>query len=557
MQLLTGPTGSGKTSSALEAIRDALRRGDTGVRLLVPTATMAQHLRNELAREGLVFSTGIIQTIWRFIEPWVADRPEVSRALLTILVEKTVRRLHLPEFQNVADFAGLHAKLAAVIDECALAGCDARMLRELLPSDGLGRAAARVFEETSRELNERRLALRPTRLSLAAARVKESGLGAVKTIWLDGFFSLTDPEITFVQEIAKHAEVTVTLTSDDIAAATRARLLSIGFEERRLALKRMPARRELVVAPGVEREADEIARRILEQVGSGRLFREIGIVVRTPEVYVRLLRTTLERFGIPAKFYFDLELTEQPAVRFLTGVIDAMLGGWQFDATLAAMKLVPGAGSSAAMDRLDFEVRKRMPGKGLDAFRELAALIEKADRRLDRVLDGFGEVDRWRTTRRKPAEWSAQIAELGKLYRPSQPRDGVGHETILDWRSQAQALDAFERAAIEAAQAFDTSAQISLDDFWQTVKALLRLTPLRLMNQRRNVVHVLSAYEARQWELPVVFVCGLVEGQFPRYQSPDPFLPERVRRRLKDAGPAHSDGARYRKRRAFSVRLRT
>ena len=536
MQLLTGPAGSGKTFSALETLRDALRRGNTGVRLLVPTATMAQHLRNELAREGLVFSPGIIQTASRFIEPWVADRPEVSSALLTILVERTVHRLHLPEFQNVAEFAGLHAKLAAVIDECSLAGCDARMLRELLPTDGMGRAVARVFEETSRELNDRRLALRSTRLSLAAARVKESGAGEVKAIWLDGFFSLTDPEIAFIRAIAKHAEVTVTLTSDEISAATRARLLSIGFEERRLARTRMPARRELLVAPGIEREADEIARRILEHVGSGRLFREIGIVVRTPEVYLRLLRATLERFGIPAKFYFDLELTEQAAVRFLTGVMDAMLSGWQFDETLAVMKLAPGAGSSAPMDRLDFEVRKRMPGAGLDALRELAALSEKADRRLERVLDGFCEVDRWRTMRRTPAEWAAQLTELRRLYRPSQPRDGVGHETILDWRSQAHALDAFEKAAAEAAQTFEASAQISLDDFWPAVKAVLRLTPLRLMDQRRNVVHVLSAYEARQWELPVVFVCGLVEGQFPRYQAPDPFLPERVRRRLKDAG---------------------
>jgi ATP-dependent helicase/DNAse subunit B len=47
---------------------------------------------------------------------------------------------------------------------------------------------------------------------------------------------------------------------------------------------------------------------------------------------------------------------------------------------------------------------------------------------------------------------------------------------------------------------------------------------------------VLSAYEARQWELPVVFVCGLVEGQFPRYHPPDPFLPEPSRRRLKESG---------------------
>ena len=536
MQLLTGPAGSGKTFSALETLRNALRRGDTGVRLLVPTATMAQHLRNQLAREGLVFSPSLIQTVSRFIEPWVADRPEVSSPLLTILVEKVLRRLRLPEFQHVAEFAGLHAKLAAVIDECASAGCDPRILRDLVPSDGLARAVAQVFEETSRELYERGIGLRSTRFSLAAARVKESGIGEGKTIWLDGFFSLTEPEIALVQAIAKHADVTVTLTSDDISAATRARLLALGFEERRIVCKRAPAPRELVVAPGIEREADEIARRILEQVCNGRLFREIGIVVRTPDIYAPLLRATLERFGIPAKFYFDLELTGQAAVRYVTGTIDAMLGGWQFDETLAVMKLAPVAGSSAAMDRLDFDVRKRMPGAGLDALQELVGLTEKPDRQLKRVLDGFHEVDRWRTLRRKPAEWSAQLAELRRLYKPFKLRDGVGHETVLEWRSQALALDALEQAVAEAAKAFDASAPLSLADFWPVVKAVLRMTPLRLMDQRRNVVHVLSAYEARQWELPVVFVCGLVEGQFPRYQAPDPILPERVRRRLKAAG---------------------
>jgi ATP-dependent helicase/DNAse subunit B len=47
---------------------------------------------------------------------------------------------------------------------------------------------------------------------------------------------------------------------------------------------------------------------------------------------------------------------------------------------------------------------------------------------------------------------------------------------------------------------------------------------------------VLSAYEARQWELPVMFVCGLVEGQFPRYRPPDPLLPEPLRRHLRERG---------------------
>ncbi len=536
MQLLTGPAGSGKTWSAVRALRDAVSRGDTGVRLLVPTATMAQHWRNELAREGMVFPPRMIQTISRFIEPWAANVPEVSGALFVMLVESSVRRLGLPEFEKVADFAGLHARLAEVIEECASAGCEARWLEDHLPAEGLGRAVARVFEAVSRELEGRRRALRSTRLRLAAARIDEAGLGEVNGIWLDGFFSLTDPEIALIRVIAKHADVNVTLPSDAISAATRARLLSIGFAERKLTRERTRPESKLLVAPGIEREADEIARRILEQVAGGRLFREIGIIARTPEVYVPLLRATLERFGIPAKFYFDLVLTEQPAVRYLTGVIDAMLGGWQYDETLTVMKLAPGAGVSSPMDRFDFEVRKRMPGAGLGALRELAGTAESADRRLERLLDGFGRVDQWRAQRRKPVEWPTQLAELKTLYRPPRPRDGLSHETVLEWRSQAQALDTFENAAAEAAEVFDPSAQFSLEEFWPAVKALLRLTPLRLTDQRRNVVHVLSAYEARQWELPVVFVCGLVEGQFPRYQAPDPFLPEPVRRRLQERG---------------------
>jgi len=64
---------------------------------------------------------------------------------------------------------------------------------------------------------------------------------------------------------------------------------------------------------------------------------------------------------------------------------------------------------------------------------------------------------------------------------------------------------------------------------------VLRLTPLRVDDGRRNVVHVLGAHEARQWRLPVVFVCGLVEKQFPKFHTQDPFFPEAARAQLKQA----------------------
>src|SRR5262249_9303947 len=80
------------------------------------------------------------------------------------------------------------------------------------------------------------------------------------------------------------------------------------------------------------------------------------------------------------------------------------------------------------------------------------------------------------------------------------------------------------------------SRVLPLGEFWRAVKAILRLSPLRSADERRNVVNVLSAYEARQWELPVVFVCGLVEKQFPRYAPQDAFFPDAARRELQAAG---------------------
>jgi uncharacterized sodium:solute symporter family permease YidK len=56
-------------------------------------------------------------------------------------------------------------------------------------------------------------------------------------------------------------------------------------------------------------------------------------------IYAPALRSTLERFGIPARFYFDTALERHAVVRFLSGAIDAMLGGWDHARTLAVLML--------------------------------------------------------------------------------------------------------------------------------------------------------------------------------------------------------------------------
>jgi len=520
MQLLTGPAGSGKTTFVVERLREALRGGDDRVRLLVPTATMAQHLQNRIAREGFVFRRPLIQTLSEFVAPWAGDAAQVPDAVLYLIVEDAVRRVDRPEFARVARMYGFCATLARTIAEFSAAGCDSGRLAGCLPDAPLGEAFLAVYREVDRELDRRGFAMRATRFERAAARIAAGGVEGIRTIWMDGFHALPDPELHVIGAMGRHAELTLTFDAID------ERLGAMGFREERLPRSRATPVMALVCAPGIEREVEEIARRILEQASAGRPFREIGIIVRAQETYVPILRSTLERFGIPARFYFDEKLEQQAAIRFLSGAVDAMLGGWDHGATLRVLRLAPRFADSNSMDRFAFAVLEQTANSGLGAMK---ALLGEGDR-LNKLIDELGATEEWRLFALRPKDWAARLRTLRNLFRPS----AAGPVEAL--RSQAAALDLFDEALDEAAAALDAGHPIGLEEFWPAVKSVFRLKPLRLEDGRRNVVHVLSAHEARQWVLPIVFVCGMVEKEFPQFHRQDPFFPDGARCRLNAAG---------------------
>ena len=528
MLLLTGAAGSGKTSRLLDQFRAALQRRDATVRLLSPTATLAQHLQNQLAREGFVFRPGLIQTLSHFVDPF-ASVPQVSEPLLYLIVEQAACRVNHSDFARVVQLPGFCAALARTIEELSSAGCDAERLADVLgrkSAAALAEAFLAVYREVDRELLRRGLAMRAQRLQQAADRIAREGLPAVHTIWLDGFYALPDPELAVIAAVCRHADVTLTLPDARITAPTRERLLSMGFAEEVCRRERAQPRVELCEAPSIEREADEITRRILQQAAAGRPFREMGVIVRSPELYAPVLRATFDRFGIPARFYFDAEMSQHALVRYLAGVVDAMLGGWDHAETLAALRLAPGL----ACDEFDFAVRSELPGRGLAGLQRIA---EGAPTVVE-LLASLQKLESWPALSLAPAEWAARLQGLRALFRPGRPAP-ADYQTAEIWRSQAAVLSLFDAAMDEAAHALGERA-VPLHEFWRAAKSVLRLTPLRIDDRRRNVVHVLGAHEARQWQLPVVFVCGLVEKQFPQFHALEPFFPEAARAQLKQAG---------------------
>ena len=110
--------------------------------------------------------------------------------------------------------------------------------------------------------------------------------------------------------------------------------------------------------------------------------------------------------------------------------------------------------------------------------------------------------------------------------------DRVPHERALLWRRQSAALEHFAAAAEEVVAALDADTKIPCREFRSALDTALSTMTLRVPDRRRDVVHILDVIRGSAWRLPVVFVCGLIQGQFPIHRSEDPILSDRVRRQL-------------------------
>lgn len=506
----------------LEELRPALKQERGAARLLVPTATMAEHLRNQLAREGYVFAPNTVDTFSKFIEEHVNDVSAFPSAALEMLVTQALGSSPDAAFGPLAEFKGFRKSLAGLFEELSSAGCRPQHV----PHDEL----RLIYSQVENAARRHGWHFRSERLKCAAERMKNTA--DARSILFAGFYSFTKAELDIIEALAQNADILITLPVWSGSQSTLQALRAMGCEETTLtAADSGGLHRVLVAASTLDLEVNEIARRIREEHKNGRPFREIAIVVRSEKPYVPALKASLERFEIPARFYFGEPLQEHEFLRYFRTLIDAMLSGWPYDRTLPALRMSASAVErSGNGDKFEHRAREAAPANGLASLRALAGS------QCGKYFDKLDRIDSWHGANLLPAEWRARFHSLCELVTPPRILDEVPHETAMIWRRQAAALPQFEEAVDQAAALLHTAQPVSCSRFWETLQLVLDDSTLRVPDHRRDVVHVIDAYEARQWKLPVIFICGLVEKQFPKYHSDDPILPDRLRRDLQARG---------------------
>ena len=539
MRLLLGPPGSGKSTLILNELRSRLRNARPGTVLLVPTSTMAEHLSNQLAREGLLVRPGVIRTLAAFLDGIVPELPSATALDLELIVGRATDSLRPAALGAVSDAAGLAPALAAAIEELANAGCDSlrwAALRNMNVHSGpLTDALGAIYESVERILSESDLHLRAERLNAAAVALRRGAPEGTEHVYFDGFFTLSPGELALVRALASRCGVTVSLPEWPGAQSARSKLLGMGFREERLQVKRAAAKVLLAPASNRQCEVESVGLRLRELRSAGADCRECAVVVRDAHHYLPLLESALDRFGIPFRSYFTQPLASHPVARALGGAVAAALKGFEHSAVLDALRPpVTNSGGCGLFPAFEDQVHLRMPGAGLESIQALLNTLPDSGP-IARDVSVLAGLQALSSALHPPKEWPVALRDLEKLLVPPPQGARFGPALRRQWRARSSAFRAFFTTIQGVAQLLD-GEPVTLESFWMAARPALERASIRDVDPLRDAVAIIDAYESRQWEARYVFVCGLLEGEFPRRAAPEPILGDDLRIRLNRQG---------------------
>lgn len=480
----------------LSTLKDALKRRDWSIRLLVPSATMAEHIRNQLAREGFLLRKTTVTTLSRFIDEFhpagpVPDAARLESMIVTLLEE------HCPaDYEAVSTQPGFIRHLAGAFDSLSLAGVRPQQLEGALRN---------VYGRTVAALADAKLALRGHRLADFGAALPGTGLKGISGLLLDGFFSFSNMELDLIHALGRLVPVQLALPDGPDLTGWQAQV------ERLPEQFRQPRLHTLVAADRAQ-EALLISQRILTLAEQGVELRRIGVLLRNPAAYAPLLETTFARLSIPSRSYLGLPLTAHPVTAFHRDFLAAVDSDWDNGLLLTAMRWrFTGLGGTAAGDELEHKVRADLPTTGLGWFPQLRPF------------------EHWPNLSLPPMEAAAQLQRIATLLEaPSELNDDL--ETAWQWHQRASATALLHKTFVQTAQTMDSDTPISLSELWRASEANLAGQTLHERDTRRNVVHLMDLFESRQWDLDFVLAPGMAEGEFPQRFSPDPLLTESLKK---------------------------
>ncbi len=297
---------------------------------------------------------------------------------------------------------------------------------------------------------------------------------------------------------------------------------------------------EVLAAANIEDEVEQMARRIYKMVSDGDCgFGDIGVILRDLTPYYELIETTFARYGIPVRLYVERPLIESPVVTTILTMARVFTSHWRDGAdVLRSVKSSyarhSGDGTRTDIDQFEREALKRGLIGGSEGWLKLAREGQWPGAIL--FIERLIELEKGTTgamTARAFRRWFVSLIDECIVFTGATDPSYAG--LVM---KEAQALRSF-LSVMDSMVHILGERPVTFSHFVEELSYNITATSYALKDKRRDVVNVIDVLEARQWELQVVFVGGLLERQFPRQARENLFLDDRDRRRLRDLTGAH------------------
>ncbi|HQR30822.1 MAG TPA: PD-(D/E)XK nuclease family protein [Anaeromyxobacteraceae bacterium] len=294
---------------------------------------------------------------------------------------------------------------------------------------------------------------------------------------------------------------------------------------------------DLIAAPDVEREVEEVARRVRALADAGVPFHRMAVVTRQARPHADLAAEALARFGVPVTQRRRHTLREIPVVRALAALLAAAAEGWTRHglAELADQPYFANELDAGAINAIGYERRVT----GLDAW-VAAFLASGSDARaaaFTRFAERASELDRPRPL----AAWTAWLGRFlvedpwglrSRIEAMPGTRVDVVRLDLQGWKGLTKLAGQWSDAL---AAWGDSNAAMDASAFHAQLDDLLEME-VALWTPNRRGVPVLEGLAAAYRSFDHLFVVGLEGGRFPLRAPGSPLLDDAERRALVETG---------------------
>ncbi len=557
--LLLGGAGSGKTYRCIQLFKEYVRKGEEDRAIFIlPRRSQVQKVQEKiLAETDGYFSSGI--TTFAHLAEWLCKltgphtKPisTISKRLLLTQVVQNVEH-----FKTVRDYPGFIDSLAELIKELKEGLITPSIFRKALrdfSSPGTQKkkeALITIYEKYQHTLTEKRMMDEEDILAAALNLISEENLADKDRLIVDGFYSFTPVEYRFLEKLLNFipkVQVTLPFEKDrrevyEIVEPAYKKLLefspsriewlkpmrwqagtALSHVEKNL-FSSLPELRDgddslrILEVVSDYMEVEKIAKEVRKLTLRGYSFGDFGIILRDIGHYSNIFRDVFGEYSIPFEIVGEIPLSSSPLIKIFLTVLHLILGDWRRDNVIELLRSRYSDFDRGIADKMEIEARS----KGIDRGRENwlrdwgLPEIDRAKRKflggICERQDNFSKLDEAGDI----SSFCLKVIEEFEISGDDAPALQKLHHLLQEIKLHYQHLNPRE--------------------FYEILNSTINSSFYRVKGGRRNKVLILNAYDAREEEFSIVFICSLLEKQFPRQVRENPFFRDRERRAINKAG---------------------